>query len=107
MKKGGLAMKRAPQRTFLSGSYLMLKKNPLYLMLVFVPPALLSAQFGMSDGAVFALSCCAILPLAGLLGDATEQVTASRRARCSVHALACLPLLPLARETTQASIHHP
>jgi len=72
--KGGLAAKGAQQRTFLSGSYRMLTNNPVYLMLVFVPPALLSALLGMSDGAVFALSCCAILPLAGLLGDATEQV---------------------------------
>jgi hypothetical protein len=74
--RSALAAQGAParKRTFLSGSYRMLTKNPLYLMLVFVPPALVSAHIGVSDGIIFALSCCAILPLAGLLGDATEQV---------------------------------
>jgi len=56
----------------------MLGKNPLYLLLVLVPPALVAAPLGLSDGAVFALCCGAILPLAGLLGDATEQVCLQR-----------------------------
>lgn len=108
--KGGLAAKGAQQRTFLSGSYRMLTNNPVYVMLVFVPPALLSALLGMSDGAVFALSCCAILPLAGLLGDATEQVPAARRARCSLHALACTLRLLLTRDhpdTHPEPVHPP
>eukprot|EP00967_Tisochrysis_lutea_P149509 scaffold287584_cov30-Tisochrysis_lutea.AAC.1 len=70
----GGGSKRAERRSFAAGSWLMLTKSPLYVLLLCVPPALIAPHVGMSDGAIFALSCCAILPLAGLLGDATEQV---------------------------------
>ena len=48
----------------------------LYWLLVFIPVTLV-ARFGlhMSDGIVFWLSCAAIIPLAAVLGDATEQIS--------------------------------
>eukprot|EP00908_Phaeocystis_cordata_P021411 Transcript_3763.p1 GENE.Transcript_3763~~Transcript_3763.p1 ORF type:complete len:369 (+),score=245.36 Transcript_3763:703-1809(+) len=52
----------------------MFTANKLYFLLVVVPVAAVSPQLGLSDGAIFSLSCIAILPLAALLGDATEQL---------------------------------
>ena len=52
--------------------------NGLYLMLIFVPIACMSETFHFSEAMVFFLSCLAILPLAGLLGEATEQVSRER-----------------------------
>ncbi len=48
----------------------------LYWLLVFIPITLV-ARFGlhMSDGIVFWLSCAGIIPLAAVLGDATEQIS--------------------------------
>lgn len=59
---------------FVHGSLKMLRGNGLYLMLIFVPIACMSETFHFSEAMVFFLSCLAILPLAGLLGEATEQV---------------------------------
>ncbi len=50
-------------------------KNVLYLLLVFVP---VSAWLGMTHASptyVFLACCLAILPLAGLMGEATEHLT--------------------------------
>ena len=63
-----------PPMTFVRGSCKMLAANKLYWLLLCVPPALASDQLGLPLGASFTLCCVAILPLAGLLGDATEQV---------------------------------
>lgn len=48
----------------------------LYWLLVFIPITL-AARFGLhlSDGVVFWLSCLGIVPLAAVLGDATEQIS--------------------------------
>ena len=56
-------------KRFLSGV------NPLNLLLVFVPVAL-PAEYLFHAGpvAVFALSCLAVIPLAGVMGHATEEV---------------------------------
>ena len=50
-------------------------KNVLYLLLVFVP---VSAWLGLSHASptwIFVASCLAILPLAGLMGEATEHLS--------------------------------
>jgi len=72
---GGLAL--GGGLTFTEGSKKMLGGNRLYLLLVVVPFALLAETLEFSPGLSFALSCLAILPLAGLLGEATEQATHS------------------------------
>lgn len=48
----------------------------LYWLLVFIPITLV-ARFGLhlSDGIVFWLCCIGIIPLAAVLGDATEQIS--------------------------------
>ena len=48
----------------------------LYWLLVFIPVTLV-ARFGihLSDGIVFWLCCLGIVPLAAVLGDATEQIS--------------------------------
>ncbi|HVI40831.1 MAG TPA: cation transporter, partial [Anaerovoracaceae bacterium] len=48
----------------------------LYWLLVFIPITLV-ARFGLhfSDGIVFWLCCLGIVPLAAVLGDATEQIS--------------------------------
>jgi len=52
-----------------------LRKNWLLLLLVFVPVALaLEYVFHSSGIAVFIASSLAIIPLAGLMGRATEQL---------------------------------
>ena len=61
---------------FSAGSWRMLSGNKLYILLILVPVSIASEQLGTSPGIQFALSCAAILPLAGLLGEATEQVAA-------------------------------
>jgi len=45
-------------------------------LLIFIPVTLI-AKLGlhMSDGIIFFLSCLAIVPLAGVLGIATEQIS--------------------------------
>jgi Ca2+:H+ antiporter len=59
--------------SFFKGSYTMLTGNRLYILLLFVPIALVSEEFFESEAIIFSLCCFAILPLAALLGDATEQ----------------------------------
>ena len=68
------APKEPGELSFVGGSKEMFTANKLYFLLVFVPVAAVSPQLGLSDGAIFSLSCIAILPLAALLGDATEQL---------------------------------
>ncbi|CAJ1351301.1 unnamed protein product [Effrenium voratum] len=51
--------------------------NPLNLMLVFVPLGLASKGLGWGDVATFGLCFLAIVPLAKLLGEATEQLACS------------------------------
>jgi Ca2+/Na+ antiporter len=63
-----------PPPALLDGSRRMLAGNRLYVLLVAVPVALAAKPLGCSDGVVFGLCCFGILPLAALLGDATEQV---------------------------------
>jgi hypothetical protein len=68
------APKEPGEQSFVGGSKEMFTANKLYFLLVVVPVAAVSPQLGLSDGAIFSLSCIAILPLAALLGDATEQL---------------------------------
>ena len=63
-----------PIPAFLDGSKRMFLGNKLYTLLVFVPLAFLAEHLEFSDAAIFGMACLAILPLAGLLGEATEQV---------------------------------
>src|SRR5919202_1065754 len=48
--------------------------NRLNLLIVLLPVALGLHWAGASDVLVFAASALAVIPLAGLIGDATEQV---------------------------------
>jgi Ca2+:H+ antiporter len=48
--------------------------NILRTMLIFVPLAFLAVFFFPNPLLVFALSCVALIPLAGLLGEATEEL---------------------------------
>lgn len=50
--------------------------NPIYLLLIFVPIAVLGELLHWNDVIVFAASALAIVPLASLLGDATEVLAA-------------------------------
>jgi len=68
------SISNADPPTISAGTLRVLKGNKLYVLLIFVPFALLAAPLGFTAAAVFVLCCLAILPLAGLLGDATEQV---------------------------------
>jgi len=73
--RGSLAEPKGPKElSFVSGSAEMFRANNLYWLLVLVPVSAASGQLGLGDGAIFALACVAILPLAALLGDATEQL---------------------------------
>ena len=49
--------------------------EPLSLLLVFIPVALLLELLHASPVLVFVASACAILPLAGYMGKATEHLT--------------------------------
>lgn len=51
-------------------------RNPLYWLLVFIPVAFWLELSGASDTLIFGAACLAILPLAGLMGQATEQLAA-------------------------------
>ena len=59
---------------FATGSWRLLAGNKLYVLLLLVPASMAAEPLGASNAVQFALSCAAILPLAGLLGEATEQV---------------------------------
>ncbi|KAL1524955.1 hypothetical protein AB1Y20_019831 [Prymnesium parvum] len=78
MRSRGLTISRAiPTKKpphFIAGSRAMLASNRLYWLLLTVPLALIANALDWPIGVVFGLSCAAILPLAGLLGEATEQV---------------------------------
>jgi len=50
------------------------KPSPLDLMLAFLPAALVLDLLGVDAVAVFAVSALAIIPLAGLMGRATEEL---------------------------------
>ncbi len=50
--------------------------NPIYFLLIFIPIAVLGKFLHWNDVVVFAASALAIVPLAGLLGDATEVLAA-------------------------------
>ena len=52
----------------------MSAKRLVYLMLVFVPASLWLGLSHAAPTAVFVVSCLAILPLAGLIGEATEHL---------------------------------
>jgi len=59
---------------FVEGTKILMASNKMYLLLLVCPAAAAAPALGWSDGAIFTLCCVAILPLAALLGDATEQV---------------------------------
>lgn len=51
-----------------------IKANPIVLLLVAVPLAILGDLLGLSEGILFALSAIAIIPLASYIGKATEEL---------------------------------
>eukprot|EP00931_Biecheleriopsis_adriatica_P088639 TRINITY_DN62918_c0_g1_i1.p1 TRINITY_DN62918_c0_g1~~TRINITY_DN62918_c0_g1_i1.p1 ORF type:complete len:510 (+),score=104.57 TRINITY_DN62918_c0_g1_i1:34-1530(+) len=61
----------------LDGLKVLILGNPLNLLLAFVPLSLASESLGWGDVSTFALSFVAIVPLAKLLGEATEQLACS------------------------------
>lgn len=60
--------------SFLGASWCLLTGSWLNVLLLVAPLALCAPFIGFSDALIFALTCLSILPLASLLGDATEQV---------------------------------
>src|SRR6476659_7645385 len=50
------------------------KIDPLYWLLAAIPVAITLRVMGASDVWIFASSCVAIIPLAGLMGRATESL---------------------------------
>lgn len=63
-----------PSLTMLGSFSHMLKYSRLNLLLLALPVALLAKPIGMSSAAVFLLNFVSIIPLAQLLGVATEEV---------------------------------
>jgi Ca2+:H+ antiporter len=63
-----------PQPTLLGSFAHMIKFSRLNLLLLVLPIALLAKPFGMSSAIVFLLNFVSIIPLAQLLGVATEEV---------------------------------
>ena len=53
-----------------------LMSNALHILLVFVPAGILTGHMGWNSTAVFVLNMLAILPLAMLLSNATEELAA-------------------------------
>jgi len=51
-----------------------LKKNPIHIFLLAIPFALLAELLHWQAGWVFALSALGVVPLAGLIGEATENL---------------------------------
>lgn len=49
-------------------------KKPLFFLILFLPLAILGEIFGWSAGWIFSFSALAIIPLAGLIGEATENL---------------------------------
>lgn len=49
-----------------------IKKKPIHILLVCLPAALFAESLGWSEISIFILTALAIVPLAGLIGDATE-----------------------------------
>ena len=58
----------------LGGLVILVKGNLLNLLLPLVPLTLFLEQSGFSDIVVFGVGCVSLLPLAGLLGELTEQI---------------------------------
>lgn len=52
------------------------KKHPLYILLIACPLAILAEASGWGAGWVFSLSAAGVIPLAGLIGEATESLAA-------------------------------
>jgi Ca2+:H+ antiporter len=51
-----------------------LKKNPLQILLLAIPFAILAKALGWGAGWVFGLSAAGVIPLAGLIGESTENL---------------------------------
>ena len=47
----------------------------LKYLLIFVPISFIAKLMGASDTWMFILSCLSIIPLAGLMGEATEEIS--------------------------------
>ena len=53
-----------------------IKNNPLYILILACPLAVIAHKAGWGSGWVFALSAAGVVPLAGLIGEATESLAA-------------------------------
>ncbi|OLQ08117.1 Ca(2+)/H(+) antiporter [Symbiodinium microadriaticum] len=71
------AIRRLEASEDLSGLKEIILGSPLNLMLIFAPLGLASETLGWGEVATFLLSFLAIVPLAKLLGEATEQLALS------------------------------
>ena len=47
----------------------------LKYLLIFVPISFIAKFMNASDSAMFLLSCASIIPLAGLMGEGTEEIS--------------------------------
>ena len=52
----------------------LVRESSLSLLLPLVPLSVILDAYGFADGVVFGVACLALLPLAGLLGELTDQV---------------------------------
>lgn len=58
-----------------------IKSHPLDILLLAIPSAILAEILGWGEGWVFGLSAAAVVPLAGLIGEATENLASHTNAR--------------------------
>jgi len=71
-----LSQARGPSRIPISNAQIMQKLilDPINILLVFAPAGMLAAWYGYSGSIVFVLCFLGLIPLAKLLGDATEHL---------------------------------
>lgn len=55
--------------------FTIFKRKPLYLLLFFFSLAIIANTVGWNSVIIFTLSAVAVIPLAGMIGDATEALT--------------------------------
>ena len=72
---------------FWTGSLKMISGNKLFLGLGLVPIAFIAEPLGWPTSITFTITGLSMLPLAGLLGEATEQVHARTHALCVLQPL--------------------
>ena len=76
LKESLLSARKVPKTTESQAIKAMVSSDKTWLLLVFIPLGFAASAFGGSSGLVFTLNFLAMIPLARILGDATEEVAA-------------------------------